>query len=166
MMKQIRAKDIMSRDVIFVPADWTVREVAQLFVEKSITGAPVVEENGKLVGVVSLMDIARHQTFSDLPVSEERPHDYYLLGWEDKYDADDIRAFHVEAPANVLVREIMTPIVFKVEADVPVQEIAKIMVHGRIHRVVVTEAERAIGIITALDLVKLIEESWPAGEAR
>jgi len=49
-MKNMTAKDIMNTEVLTVPIDWTVRELAQFFIDKAITGAPVTDDDGKLVG--------------------------------------------------------------------------------------------------------------------
>lgn len=62
----------------------------------------------------------------------------------------------MEDTNEATVREIMTPLVFKVEAGTPVPEIAETMVSGRIHRLFVVENEKIIGIITSMDLLKLL----------
>jgi CBS domain-containing protein len=156
-MKKLVAKDIMNPNVIVVPDDWPVQKLAEFLVERAITGAPVVDGDGKLMGVVSLMDIARYESEASQEIEEEKPHDYYLQSWEDKLSPDEIRTFHIQEPPDGSVRDIMTPMVFKVDVDTTVSEIAGMMVHGRIHRLLVVEKEDMVGIITALDLVKLLE---------
>lgn len=157
-MKKLLAKDIMNPQVITVPDDWPVQKLAEFLVEKAITGAPVVDGDGKLMGVVSLMDIARYASEISQEIEEDKPHDFYLQSWEDKLSPEDIRSFHIQEPPDGSVRDIMTPMIFKVNADTPVPDIAKMMVHGRIHRLMVVEKEEMVGIITALDMVKLLEE--------
>ena len=56
------------------------------------------------------------------------------------------------------VGEIMTPMVFEVAEDLPVQQVASTMVRGRIHRVFVTRERKIVGVITALDVLRLISE--------
>ncbi|MFQ5675044.1 MAG: CBS domain-containing protein, partial [bacterium] len=59
-MKTLRAKDVMNTNVLTVNNDMTVHELALFFTENMISGAPVVDEAGKLLGVVSLSDIVRN----------------------------------------------------------------------------------------------------------
>jgi CBS domain-containing protein len=54
----------------------------------------------------------------------------------------------------------MTPTVYTIPDDTPVSRIAQTMVAGRIHRLFVTRARRLVGIVTSLDLVKLLDEDW------
>jgi len=152
------ARDILNPNIMTVPANWSVRELARFLTDMAITGAPVVDDDGKLVGVVSLTDIAKYTSQKESPIRADEPHDYYLHGWEDKLTADDISSFHVVEPPEATVQEIMTPMIFKVEADTPVREIAGIMIGGRIHRLLVVDRERIIGIVTTMDLLKLISE--------
>ncbi|MCA9740530.1 MAG: CBS domain-containing protein [Deferribacteres bacterium] len=156
-MTKLVAKDIMNPRVISIPDDWPVQKLAEFLVERAITGAPVVDADGRLVGVVSLMDIARFESETKRGVEEEKPHEYYLHSWEDALSPEEVRVFHITDPPDCSVRDIMTPMVFKVEANTPVAEIAGIMVHGRVHRLLVVNNNQMIGIITALDLVKLLE---------
>ena len=59
-MKHLKAKDIMNSDVLTVRDDMTVHELANFFTDKMISGAPVVNNMGQLLGVVSLSDIVRN----------------------------------------------------------------------------------------------------------
>jgi CBS domain-containing protein len=62
---------------------------------------------------------------------------------------------HIEGDSRT-VRDIMTPTIFTVPATTPVSEIAREMVAGHVHRLFVTRRGRIVGIISALDLVKLL----------
>ncbi len=155
-MKKKVARDIMNRNILVVPQTWTVAELARFFLEKAITGAPVADEQGRLVGVVSLMDIARYESFSARKARSEEPHHYYLHGWEEAVDTDDMRTFHVEDYPDTTVQQIMTPMIFKVPADMAIAEVAQMMVMGRVHRLLVVEDEKPVGIITTMDLLKLL----------
>ena len=157
-MRNLRARDIMQKDVTVVPSDWTVKELATFFVEKAITGAPVTDDAGNVIGVVSLTDIARYESTRDTEVEIERPHDYYLRGWEDEIEADELRNFHVDLIKHETVKHIMTPMVFKIDAETKVAQIAELMVTGRIHRLVVVEDKIPIGIITTMDMLNLLRD--------
>jgi predicted transcriptional regulator len=157
-MKAVTAKDVMNPHVISVPADWTIEELAQFFVDKAITGAPVSDESGRLIGVVSTTDIARHDGLSETRLRADEPHDYYLHGWEGRLAAEEIGSFHIEQPPHGTVREIMTHMVFKVDENTPVQEIADTMITGRVHRLLVTRSGRIVGIVTTMDMLKVIRD--------
>ena len=155
-MTHLTAGDLMNPDVLTVSAKWTVHELAKFFVEKAISGAPVADEAGNVVGVVSLTDIARYEASSNREMRADAPHDYYMHGWEQKLSAEDLSSFHIEEPVDTTVEDIMTRMVFKVKVTTPVKEIADIMIGGRVHRLLVTRNNRIVGIVTSLDLLKLI----------
>jgi CBS domain-containing protein len=153
--QRLTAGDVMNPSVITVRDDLTVQEVAALLVENEITGAPVTNPRGKLVGVVSATDIAQSAAegadFSPRgDGSILRRHD--LVG---RASRGELRDLHVEN-AGLPVRDIMTPTVFTVPENTPVSRLAKTMISGRIHRLLVTRRGRIVGIVTALDLLKLL----------
>ena len=157
-MKQMTAKDVMNPHVLSVPADWTIEELGQFLIDKAITGAPVTDENGTFIGVVSLTDIVRQESFTELRMHADEPHDYYLHGWENRLSPEDISSFHVEEKPQITVREIMTPMIFKVDEKTSIKEIADTMIDGRIHRLLVTREGKIIGIVTTMDLLKVIRD--------
>jgi len=75
-MIRITAKDIMTEEVMEVRADWSLQRLAEFFVEKSISGATVTNENGKLIGVVSSTDIISNDT---LPEHDPQSHGSRIL---------------------------------------------------------------------------------------
>ena len=81
-MKNLIAKDIMNPSVISVEENLSVHELANFFTEKMISGAPVVNKDGKLVGVVSLSDIVRNDERRTAIVNDKQESDYYLSGWK------------------------------------------------------------------------------------
>ena len=157
-MRYFVAKDVMNTRFISVPADWSVEEVAQFFVDKAITGAPVTDEDGKFIGVVSLTDIVRHSSFAEMNMRADEPHDYYLHGWEDRLAPEEIASFHVAEKPQAFVHNIMTPMIFKVEASTPIQEVAEAMMGGRIHRLMVTRNDKIVGMISTMDMLKVIRD--------
>lgn len=159
-MRVLTAKDVMNRHVVSVPADWTLEELAQFLVDKAISGAPVKDENGKLIGVVSLTDIVRHDSLAELDLRADTPSDYYLHGWESKLAPEELSSFHVEEKAQLTVRDLMTPIIFKVDESTPIQDVADVMLGGRIHRLLVTGGEQIVGIVTTMDMLRAIRELY------
>ncbi len=157
-MKNLIAKDIMNPSVISVEEDLSVHELANFFTEKMISGAPVVNKDGKLVGVVSLSDIVRNDERRMAIVNDKQESDYYLSGWEDNLNSDEIQELHLEEDDSLTVRNIMTPLIFKVKETEPISAMSDIMIGGRIHRLLVTRDEKVVGIITTLDMLKAIRD--------
>lgn len=153
-MKSGTAADVMNQDVLMVREDMTLSELADFLAEHEITGAPVVDEKGKPVGVVSVTDIAAAHTGVER-AGRERHHEYFAHGWEGRFAAEEMRGFRVEDDER-LVTDIMTPTVFSVPEDTPVSRIAKTMIAGRIHRLLVTRRDKIVGIVTSLDLLRLL----------
>lgn len=159
MPSLLTARDVMTTGVMTADADWTVNDLAEFLVTNAISGAPVIAPEGRLLGVVSLTDLVRH---ASLPVHSERPgpsHDVYVDDLEREYPDDEFAGFRVGTEDQTLVREIMTPVIFEVQPDTDVREIADIMVRGRIHRVFVTDQARVVGVISALDLLRVVRDA-------
>jgi CBS domain-containing protein len=157
LMKELTANDVMNREVITVRDDMTVQEVATFLIEQEISGAPVVDDSDEMVGVVSLTDIAESTMQSpDVGADQSNP-GFYVRGWEDDVDWSEVQQLHIENAA-LPVRDIMTPTVYTVSDDTPVSKIAKTMIAGRIHRLFVTRNGEVVGIITSLDLLKILAD--------
>ena len=119
-------------------------------------GTPVTSEDGKLIGVVSSTDIVIHDTqpASELPSGE--PHDYYLQALERRYTSEDFASSHIAGEPVVTVRDIMTPVIYKVSEDTSVQQVADTMIKNRIHRVFVTRGEQVVGIIATPEMLQVV----------
>ena len=162
-MKGLAAKDVMNTQVLTVRVDLTVRELAAFLIENQISGAPVVDYDGRLVGVVSLTDVAQNDTERPDLVEDRSSPAVSVRGWEERMNPEDVRPLHIESD-DLLVRDIMTPTVYTVPENTPVAKIARTMVAGRIHRLLVTRGGRAVGIVTSLDLVGLLAGKTPRRE--
>lgn len=154
-MKELVASDVMNTQVLAVRPDITVRELATLLTENEISGAPVTDGHGRLLGMVSLSDIAQGEADEvGLAQSESDP-EASVHGWEDEATSDEMRELHVEG-GEALVRDIMTPTAYTVPDDTPVSRLARTMIAGRVHRLLVVRDQRVVGIVTSLDLLKLL----------
>ena len=131
-METLTARDVMSGPVLSVRADLTLKEVSTRLSEAGISGAPVVDDAGSLLGVVSQADLAR--TLGEGGGGGGGP--------------------------ELTVRRIMTPVADTVSEDATVPEIARIMVANQYHRLVVTRREEPVGIVSSMDLLKLIAELY------
>jgi CBS domain-containing protein len=155
-VSRLTAKDVMTTDVLCVHPDWPVEQLADFLVENAISGAPVTNAGGELVGVVSLTDIARSDSQSTDPRAVTR-HEYYLQVLETDFGGEDPGSFLFEEP-HVKIREIMTPVVIDVQEDAPIRDVADRMIRNRVHRLFVTREGKVVGIISALDMLQVIRD--------
>lgn len=152
MTHELTAKDVMTAELITAASDLTVAELVDLLTENEVSGAPVVNEEGTPVGVVTLSDVARKATGrASVDLDRSRP-EFFLRGWEDRYTVEEVRALRIEEE-SLSVRSVMTETLFTVEEDAPLEEIASVMLRGHVHRVLVTRDGRLVGIISSLDLL-------------
>jgi len=150
--------DIMRSEVLAAGADWSLETLADFLVDNSISGAPVTTADDELVGVVSLTDIVRQSSMSNSHTSTGSTHDVYLYELESQMSREELRVFHAQDESSVRVSDIMTPMIFRVDRDTSLQEVAETMLKGRIHRVFVTEDGKLTGIVTALDMLQVIRD--------
>jgi predicted transcriptional regulator len=155
-MGVLTAKDIMTTDVLEANADWSVKRLTEFLVENSISGAPVISEKGKFIGVVTATDIIKNDTLNENDPESYGPHEYYLHSLENRYAKAEIASLTIGNEPLTTVADIMTPTVFSVAEDTPVQNVAEKMVKNRIHRIFVTRGGRIAGIISSVDMLKII----------
>jgi CBS domain-containing protein len=145
------AADIMSKDVICVMKDADLRDLGKLFLSKGITGAPVIDKDGDICGVVSQTDLLYYQLTRDDELV--MPSDFYQSA---RVEGRPIaKGFQIEDVNTASVEEVMTPVVHAVTATTPVAAIAKMMTQRHIHRVIVRRGMKVAGIISALDVLRV-----------
>lgn len=155
MSKTRNAKDLMNPDIMTVADEMTTDELARYLIEREISGAPVVDTQGHLIGVVSMTDIGRNMA-EPSDFASSRSSGFYR---DDAADLtlEDLGQRYVEERA-VTVRDVMTPVVHQVPVTASVAEVARIMVEQHIHRLVVTLGKDPVGIITSMDLLKMVAD--------
>ncbi len=156
-MRRMLARDVMNENVLTVSVDWTARELAEFLTDNEISGAPVVDEEGHVVGVVSLTDLARAEIEDGRLVPDRSGPDYWMRSFEDDIGAEELQGLRVEHEGPT-VREIMNPAVFSVDEETSVSEVARSMIDAQIHRVLVTRGRKIVGIISTTDLLGLLVE--------
>lgn len=151
------ARDVMETEIVTVTPDDSLIGVQRLFLDEEITGAPVVDETGKLLGVISVADVLRavaeeHDTgsmesvyFRDL--LEFAGPDWGALPNDFQDRLEQLRA-----------SDAMSSNPISVTPDTPIPQVAKTLRFHRIHRVLVTDGERLVGIVTPFDLMQLLED--------
>ena len=147
--------DLMNPGVMTVADEMTTDALARYLVEHEISGAPVVDGEGHLIGVVSMTDIGRSVAESSDDTSSGGS-GFYRDDAGD-FTLEDLGPRYVEGKA-VTVREIMTPVIHQVPVRASVADAARIMVEQHVHRLVVTEGRNPVGIITSTDLLRMVAD--------
>ena len=128
----MRAAELMQKDLISVSPELSVAKFEELLTAEDIGGAPVIGTDGRVVGIASKTDIVR-------ALSDEK--------------SDRLRDL---LDPQLTVEDIMTRELVTVAPDADVREVARRMIDGRLHRVLVVEADEVVGIVTSLDLLQLL----------
>jgi CBS domain-containing protein len=174
----LKVGDIMAKEVWTVTPDTTVGDLIRTLSDEQISGVPVVTKAGRLSGVVSVTDILRLAADEPIGTVEEST-------WEEAWDEleqdgeDDVgtvpqsyyldsgagQSFMFRPGADLLrllpfadhtVEDIMTPATFTVSPKDSVRDLARFLARGRIHRALVVEDGKLVGIVTAFDVVRAI----------
>jgi len=145
------ARDIMTREVVMIPVGMPVEDLIDTLRDKKITGAPVVDSEDNLVGIVSNEDIIHSQLYAERrETSDSGLMDIFKSGFTSVTPGGD----RPDKPG--LVAEIMTRNVITVNEDSSLAEICTILIERKIHRLPVTSGGRLVGIISTLDIVKAV----------
>lgn len=130
----LRVADLMSLDPVAVEATASIEEAETLLREHRITGLPVVDEDERLVGVISQTDLL------------------YLA-------IPSVRALIHHKDRGIRVGEVMSTPPVTIDATAPLVEAAQVMDRGHLHRLVVVDGHgRPIGVLAAMDFVALAAE--------
>jgi CBS domain-containing protein len=147
------ARDILNPQVITVTDTMDLREVAKILVEEGITEAPVVDEMGTLVGVISQSDLVEYDLSMEHELTVEAP--FYRRPFDDALQPE--RGFRIEELSADTVKDVMTPFLVTVEEETPIRDVASRMAKFAIHRLIVVDADQQIrGIVTALDVLRWV----------
>jgi CBS domain-containing protein len=146
------AGEIMSRDVICVRSDADLRDLAKLFLEKGITGAPVVDAEGNLEGVISQTDLLYYGLTRDDELVMDS-HFYHAVRVEGGHLP---KGFQIKDVNTGRVCDVMTPVVHSVTERSSVESVSRMMMRKRIHRVIVRRGRKVAGIISALDILRAV----------
>lgn len=129
----MKARDLMRTDILVVTEDLGLEEAFDLFVERRVTGAPVVDGDGRLVGIITKED-----------------------AWFARMTKPDCVG---GPPACLKVRDVMTTPAVSTPGDATVQHVAALMWRLHLHRIPVVEGGRVAGIVSSIDLCRMISES-------
>jgi CBS domain-containing protein len=141
------AADVMTHDVITVHADTTVRDIAEILLAKGISGVPVVDAAGALVGIVSEGDLI-HRVENDT----ERQRSWWLQLFTDRERlATDFIKSHARKAGDVMTRRVVT-----VTPNTPLAAVSALLDKHGIKRVPVVDGGKIVGIVSRGNLLKAL----------
>ena len=144
----LKAGDIMNKEVISVTKDMSVEALGRVFIEKKISGAPVLDEKGNLFGIVTENDLVNQNRRFHIPTVIRLFDAFIPLEGEGGVE-EDIRRMSASKVSEICSRKVVT-----VTEDTSVQEIATLMSEKNIHLLPVVSSNRIVGIIGKIDIIK------------
>lgn len=144
----LTAKDVMSLDVVTIPQEMSLRAAAHLLSQIQISGAPVVDAEGRCVGVVSATDFVRWADEGEKATPTHRPPTPCYCAWQvlelEELPANQVAAYMTLDPVTV-------------PPSTPIGKLARLMLDAHIHRVIVVdEHRRPIGIVSSTNILAAV----------
>jgi CBS domain-containing protein len=146
----IKVKDIMTADVITISADAEITLAAKILLENRINGVPVIDTEGKLVGILCQSDLVAQQ--KAFPV----PSVFTLMDGIMPLTSIKRLEKEIEKIAAVTVADAMTPNPVTVGLETPIEEVASMMVDKSFHTLPVMEDDMLVGIVGKEDVLKIL----------
>src|SRR5262249_60159130 len=141
----MRVKDVMTPNVICVGADEAVVNAARLMLQHQISGLPVVDKQGELVGIVSEGDFLRR---GELGTQRRRPKWLEFVLGPGKLAQEYVHA------SGKKIEDVMTPDPWTIGEDESLEAVVDMMERRRIKRIPVTRGGRVVGIISRANLMR------------
>jgi CBS-domain-containing membrane protein len=145
---ELTAGDLMCESVVMVPEEMSLQAAAHLLTQSCVTGAPVVNSEGRCVGVLSATDFVHWVVKNSTPGCRRPAPSPICVAWE----IIDPETLPEDAVGNYMTRDVVC-----VKEDVVIGELARMMIAAHIHRVVVVDAKRRpIGIVSSTDVLAAV----------
>ena len=150
----MQVQEVMTSEVISVSPEVTVKEVARLLREHEIGGVPVVDEEGKVLGIIGEADLVPKEM--PLPFSREKvPTLFKKIVSKGLMDLEELYA----DMQNTTAREVMQAEVITVNAEDDIGRAAWLLAHHRIKRLPVLRDGKLAGMIARSDLIKILAQN-------
>lgn len=146
----MKAHDVMTSPVITIKPTASVKDAVRLFLEHKISAVPVVDDQGKLVGIISEGDLLHR---SEIGTSRHRPWWLVLMSGDQILAADYIKA-NARRVADVMTRNVITA-----APDTPLSEIAVMLEQHGVKRLPILRNGGLVGIVSRANLVQAVASS-------
>lgn len=140
------ARDIMTNDVVCLNEDLEIHQCEKILLEKGISGAPVVDIEGHLQGVVSKTDLVSYHFDQGDEECDKT----------DSWRMQDVAGSHVVDFNTPSVRDVMTPVPCIATESATMAELAGLMVRREVHRVVICRDRKVVGIVSSMDVLRAV----------
>lgn len=144
----LTAKDIMTKDVITVKKDTGVSELADILTKNRISGAPVVDDSGMLLGVVTESDLVEQSKSLHLPTVFTILDSVIFLESAKHFEKE------LKKMTGARVEDVYTENPLTVSPDASIREIATIMAEKKVYTIPVVDGDKLVGIIGKADVVR------------
>mgnify|MGYP001113232984 CR=1 FL=1 len=146
----IRARDIMTRDVITVSPETDISQAAGILLKNHINGVPVINRQGELVGMLCQSDLITQQKRFPLPSI------FTFLDGIFSFTPTKSLEKEIQKIAATTVADAMTTDPVSVKPDTPVDEVASLMVEKHFHTIPVVDDGRLVGVLGKEDVLKIL----------
>jgi CBS domain-containing protein len=146
----------MTKEVLSVSPETLVSDLAKTLVGKKISGVPVVDADGRLVGIVTQSDLVMRAQELELPPALN------ILDFHLYLQVPSHLFRKLEKMLGATVADIMSPKPVTISPDTPVPRLAALMAKQKVHTLPVLEAGKIVGIIGKMDLVRGLAREWAA----
>lgn len=147
----LTAREIMTRDVVTVRPDTSLKELASKFVETRFGNMPVVDESGVLIGIISETDLIEQQKPLHIPTVMALFDGVFYLDSEKRFKEQ------VDRVTATTVGELCNKKLVTCSPETTVREIAALMSRHKIHLVPVVEGGKMVGVVSRLDMIRSME---------
>ena len=137
-------KDIMTNTVITVPSDMPVKEFGRLLKEKRISGAPVTNKQGKMIGIVTITDMLK--VLKDI-------HNWKKL--EVATPGLDLSVQLEKEKESATIEKYMTKLVLTIDQNETIDALFELMFENNIHSIPVTDNDKLVGIVGVRDIISV-----------
>ncbi|MCM0082337.1 CBS domain-containing protein [Geomonas sp. Red32] len=144
----LTAQEIMTKDLITVRPDTTVRDLAKLFADKHISAAPVVADDGTLIGIVSESDLVEQDKNLHIPTVVSI-FDWVIYLESEKRFEKELQKMTAQTAGEICTRNVAT-----VRPGTSLSEVADILSTRKVHSVPVVDAGKLVGIVSRIDLIR------------
>lgn len=146
----LKAKDIMSHEVITVQEQTTVRELAEILLAENISGAPVVNASGSVVGVVTESDLIFQNKKVHIPTAMAIFDSFLFL------ERPETTEMELKKISGSTVADICSKELISVDPDTGLEDLATLMAEKKVHTLPVMDAGQLVGVIGKSDIIRTI----------
>lgn len=145
-----KAKDIMNRNVITMTPDMEIKEAARILLEKHINGAPVLDYDGQVVGIICQSDLIAQQKKIHMPSVFTFLDGFIPIGSLKQMETE------IKKISALTIADAMTNEPVCVNPETAIEEIASLIADNKFHTIPVVEDDKLVGVIGLEDILKTI----------